>query len=212
MVTHAVYGSGSRSNTRVFYYRGILRKNEGVDACEQAKNYRAGEMEARVWESVSGILKDPEQLCADLERMIELEREGRRGGPELEAKGWVDKLSEVDRKRSGFQDMVAEGLITFDELRAKLAALDATRAMAERELDAIKVRRDYLESLERDKEVLLDTYASLTPEALESLSPEERQRLYKMLRLRAVVNLDGSIAVGGEFTDNLEVCTIEAPS
>ena len=58
----------------------------------------------------------------------------------------------------------------------------------------------------------MDTYASLTPEALESLSPEERQRLYKMLRLRAVVNLDGSIEVGGEFTDNLEVCTIEAPS
>jgi hypothetical protein len=70
--------------------------------------------------------------------------------------------------------------------------------------------RDYLESLERDKEVLLNTYASLTPEALESLTPEERQRLYKMLRLRAVVNLDASIEVGGKFVNNLEGCTAEA--
>jgi hypothetical protein len=65
-------------------------------------------------------------------------------------------------------------------------------------------------AVERDKEVLLNTYASLTPEALESLTPEERQRLYKMLRLRAVVNLDASIEVGGKFVNNLEGCTAEA--
>jgi hypothetical protein len=189
-----------------------LRKNEGVDACEQAKHYRAAEMEARVWETVSGILKDPEQLRADLERMIKLEREGRRGDPERETKGWLDKLDEVDRKRSGFQEMAAEGLITFDELRAKLATLDATRVTTERELEPIKGRREYLEKLERDKEALLETYVALTPEALESLTPEERQKLYKMLKLKAVVNLDGSLEVGGMFVADLDVCTLEASS
>ena len=34
---------------------------------------------------------------------------------------WLDKLAEADRKRSGFQDMAAEGLINFEELREKLA-------------------------------------------------------------------------------------------
>ena len=155
MATHAVYGSGSRSKTRLFYHRCHLQKNEGVDACEQAKNYRAAEMETRVWEAVSGILKDPEQLRADLERMIKLQREGRRGDPERESKGWLATLAEVDRKRSGLQDMAAERLITFDELRAKLAALDATCATAERELEAIKGQREHLENLELDKETLL---------------------------------------------------------
>jgi hypothetical protein len=166
-------------------------------------------MEARVWKAVSGILKDPEQLRADLERMIKLECEGRRGDPEREAKGWRDKLAEVDRKRSGFQEMAAEGLIAFDELRTKLAALDATRATAERELESIKCRREHLEKLERDKEALLETYPALTPEAVESLTPEERQKLYKMLRLRAIVNLDGTIEVRGMVVDNLDVCNVE---
>ena len=56
--------------------------------------------------------------------MIELEREAMRGDPEREAKAWLDKLAEVDRGRSILQDMAAKGLITFEELRAKLDALE----------------------------------------------------------------------------------------
>ena len=108
MTTQTVYSNGARSKTPRFYYRCNLRKKEGVDACGQAKNYRVGELEAKVWETVSGILKDPEQLRADLERMIQIEREGIHDDPKREAKGWLDKLAEVDRKRSGFQDMAAE--------------------------------------------------------------------------------------------------------
>jgi hypothetical protein len=32
-----------------------------------------------------------------------MERDGVRDDPEREAKRWLDKLAEVDRKRSGFQ-------------------------------------------------------------------------------------------------------------
>jgi site-specific DNA recombinase len=124
MATTAVRGNGGSSDTLYFYYRCNKRTNEGVDTCPQAKHYRADVLELRVWEAISHILKDPEQLRSDLERMIELEREGMRGDPEHEAKAWLDKLTEVVRKRSGFQDMAAGGLITLDELRTKLAALD----------------------------------------------------------------------------------------
>jgi len=37
----------------------------------------------------------------------------------------------------------------------------------------------------------------MAPEALEALSAEERRRLYRMLRLRVVVNPDRSIEVTG---------------
>jgi hypothetical protein len=72
---------------------------------------RADEIEGQVWQFVSGLIKDPEQLRSDLEEVIEQERRHMRGDPEREARAWLDKLAEVERKRSGFQDMAAEGLI-----------------------------------------------------------------------------------------------------
>jgi hypothetical protein len=192
-----------------FYYRCHSRNNEGVGACPQAKSYRAEALEAQVWEVVSGIFKDPKRLRADLERVIELEREGLRGDPDREARAWLEKLAEIDRKRSGFQDMAAEGLITFDELRAKLVDFDETQATARHELEVLERRRKHLESLERDKETLLDNYVALAPEALNSLTPEKRHHLYKILTLRVEINLDGSLEVGGMLVDNMMVCQME---
>ena len=40
---------------------------------------RVEELEPRIWDLVSGLLKEPEQLRAGLDRMIELERRGMRG-------------------------------------------------------------------------------------------------------------------------------------
>jgi hypothetical protein len=192
-----------------FYYRCHSRHNEGSGACPQAKSFRADAMETQVWEVVSGIFGDAERLRADLERMIELEREGLRGQPDREARTWLEKLAETDRKRSGFQDMAAEGLVPFDELRAKLADLEETQATARRELEVLQRRREYLESLERDKETILDNYAALAPGALNSLTPEQRHHLYKILKLRVAINLDGSLEVGGMLVDNVMVCQME---
>ena len=210
MTTAAVRANGGRSERLYFYYRCHSCHNEGSSACEQAKSYRAEEVEAQVWEAISRLFTDSERLRADLERMIDLEREGMRGDPESEAKAWCDKLAEADRKRSGFQDMAADGLITFDELRGKLATLEETRAVAERELDGLRHRCEHLDSLERNKEAVLENYAALAPKALDSLTPEERHRLYKMLKLRVNVDLDGSLEVSGALVDDLAVCQAEA--
>jgi hypothetical protein len=71
--------------------------------------------------------------------MIAEEREGIGGDePDREARTWREKLAEADLKRSGFQDMAAEGLITFDELRAKLFDLEEVREFARHELEAIE--------------------------------------------------------------------------
>lgn len=122
-------------------------------------------MEGLVWEFVSGYLKDPARLRSDLERMIEIEREGLRGDPDRDAQIWLRKLAEAARKRAGYQDMAAEGLITFDELRAKLAALEETRETAERELTGLKDRKERIDHMERDKDALLEQYEAITPGA-----------------------------------------------
>ena len=90
-----------------------------------AKMYQAAGMEHQVWEFVSSLLTSPDQLRADLDTMIEEERKGMLSGPEpeQESKPWLKKLAQVERKRSRFQGMAAEGsegYITFDELGAKL--------------------------------------------------------------------------------------------
>lgn len=190
----------SRSNgRRYFYYRCPRRVQDGNGACSQAKYYVAEEVESGVWGLVLGILTDPELLRADLERLIEQERRSTRGDPEREAKEWLEKLSDADRKRDGYIDLAAEGIMSRAELGAKLARLEEARRTAERELEVLRGRQEKLEELRRDKDALLEHYAALAPEALGSLTPEERRQLYRMLRLRAVARPDGSVELTGDL-------------
>jgi hypothetical protein len=95
--------------------------------------------------------------------------------------------------------------MTEAELDGALAELRETRETVERELTALRGRRERLEELERDKEVLLDSYASLAPEALDSLAPEERRRVYKMLGIKVVGHLGGTLEVGGALAGHIDV-------
>ena len=54
--------------------------------------------------------------------------------------------------RSGFQELAAKGLMTHEELGSKLEELEETRALAERELGALRRKRERVERLEQDKE------------------------------------------------------------
>jgi hypothetical protein len=51
--------------------------------------------------------------------------------------------------------------------------------------------------LKRDREEVLESYASATVETLEELSPEQRNKLYKILKLRVVLRDDGTPEVSG---------------
>jgi hypothetical protein len=43
----------------------------------------------------------------------------------------LEEISETGRKRARYQEMAAEGLIDFEELRTRLAALEDNRKTAE---------------------------------------------------------------------------------
>ncbi len=49
----------------------------------------------------------------------------------------------------------------------------------------------------------------MAPEALDHLRPEERHQVYRMLRLRVRVYIDGILEVSGAFTDSLSVSNLE---
>ena len=122
---------------------------------------------------------------------------GLRGDPDRETKVWLEKLTEVATMRSGYQEIAAKGLITFEELEEKLLSLEETRKSAERELQALRGYRERLDELKRDKDALLESYAGLAPEALDSLPSEERHQVYRLLRLRVTAHVDGTLKLSG---------------
>jgi site-specific DNA recombinase len=202
----------AKGDTRYFYYRCALRARHGRDACPQHKNYPAEEVEAAVWRVLSRLLKDPQRLRAGLEELIELERNGLRGDPDEQADMWLLRATEAERMRGGYQELAAKGLMTLEELGEKLAELEATKRTAERELATLTNRRESIEKLERDKEALLESLIAMTPEALDGLAPEERHRIYRMIKLKAAALLDGGIEVSGNIAPANEVSTVELAS
>jgi site-specific DNA recombinase len=199
MMIHSVMAP--RAKGRRFYYRCRSRSRDGAGGCVHRKCHRADEVEPRVWNLISSLLKDPGRLKAGLEEMIEQERAGLRGDPDQEAKTWREKLSEVDQERRGYLRLAAKGVLADEELDEALAELEETRETAEQELRAISARRETIENLERDKAALLEHYAGMTPAALDALEPEERHQVYKMLRLTVEVCADGSLEVSGVLGD-----------
>jgi hypothetical protein len=155
---------------------------------------------------VGGLLQDPERLRVGLDAMIEAERSGGHGDPEREARSWLDQLAALDRKRTRFQDMAAEGLITFEELGARLGATAESRETAERELAELEGRRGRLEQLESDRDAIMEHYAGMVLEALEDLTGEERYQVYRMLRLRVTIRPDGGLDAEGVLRE--PVCTL----
>ena len=206
--SHTTANHSVRAHAGTHYHHYYYCRNHhkhGDAECAHRKNHRAPDTEGRVWNLISGLLKDPERLRAGLDEMIEAERAGMRGDPETEALAWLDKIAALDTKRSRYQDMAAEGHITFDELGAKLRELEDQRSTAEEELDNLQVRCARLEDLERDRETLLKEYAGMVPEALDELSGEERHQIYRMLHLQVFVYPNGDLEVRGVLRE--AVCT-----
>jgi hypothetical protein len=194
-----------------FYYACRSRYKKGLKACPNGKYLAATKVEALVWEGVTKLLKNPAQLRADLDAMIEQERrDALRGDPDQETKLWADKLAEVERKRARYQDMAASDLITFDELRARLLELDETRKTAEHELKTIRRHRERVAELEADRDALLASLMDTAPMALDSLTPEERRQFYKLLGLSVIAYPDCRLEV--EFGGGLSVRETERVS
>ena len=95
--------------------------------------------------------------------------------------------------------MFAAEAMTLDELKDKLEHLKVMRDTAERELASVEDKRERLEAMERDRDMILESYAAIAPEALDALSPEERRKVYVILNLTVESLADGSLKMSGAF-------------
>jgi site-specific DNA recombinase len=146
-----------KTDRRYFYYVCSRLRNSDSHGCDtKIRSVRADVLEPRIWGFVSGLILEPGRLRRGLEAMIEEEERGSRGDPGREAKLWHEKLQEAERMRSGYQDLAARGLLTYEELGEKLAALEETRSVARRELESLQGRSERLESLKQDRDAVLE--------------------------------------------------------
>ena len=84
-----------------------------------------------------------------------------------------------------------DGDITAERFRVKSAELREARAAAEDQLEATRSRLSRLEDMERGKDALISYYASLMPQGLTKLSSDEKNRVYRMMRLRLFADREG---------------------
>jgi hypothetical protein len=53
--------------------------------------------------------------------------------------------------------------------------------------------------MERDRVLILESYAALAPETLDAHSPEERRKVYVILNLTVEPVADGGLKISGAF-------------
>jgi site-specific DNA recombinase len=181
-----------------YHYYICMRRFElrGMCSCTQ-KAIRAADAEEAIWEFISRLLKDPERIRLGMDRLIDEERAAAsRGDPESTAKAWADKAAECVRLRAAYQNQQAAGLMTLEELALKLAELDEIRRHAERELAALQDHQERVEQLEEDRNALIKEMAETAPDTLDSLAGEERNKVYRMLRLEVTPTPEGYSITG----------------
>lgn len=122
--------------------------------------------------------------------------------PLEEAKKWQERISALDNKRKRYQEMAAEGLTDFAELKERLQELEEEKTAAQREIDSLLHKGGQLEEMRRNKDALLERLKEIPLRQIDSLSPDERRRVYQIVGLRATTKEDGAVEVAGDLTES----------
>src|SRR5215208_6010163 len=177
------------------YYRSKRASAYGPDACPQ-RMIRIDRVEPLLRNFVFGALSEPDTIQRGLNALIERETEEVREDSTFLAETLSEKLSQNAQARRAYQDQQAAGLMTLEELAARLEELEHTRKVLEAELVALEGTRQKAEELREDRDTALASLAASIPEALDDLTGEEINTVYRKLRLRVVPAEEGYDATG----------------
>jgi DNA repair ATPase RecN len=183
------------------YYRCKRASAYGPDACPQ-RMIRIEQVEPLLRDFVFGVLSDPDTIQRGLDSLIQRETEEVREDPEQVVETLAERLSQNTRLRRAYQDQQAEGLMTLEELAARLEELEDARRVLEAELASLERSQQNAEELENDRDALVASLAASIPDALDNLTGEEINTVYRKLRLRLIPSEDGFDATG-------VLCTLE---
>lgn len=86
--------------------------------------------------------------------------------------------------------------MTLEELRSRLEELDEARRVAEVEIMALQRSQERAEKLEKDLDAVLASLSDLLPTALDSMTGEERNTVYRMLHMEITPSPEGYETTG----------------
>src|SRR5215213_6547342 len=191
MITNTSHHKGEAYH----YYRCKRASAYGPDACPQ-RMIRIDRVEPLLRDFVFGVLSDPDTIQRGLDSLIQRETEEVRDDPEQVVTTLEETLSQNTHLRRAYQDQQAEGLMTLEELAAKLEELKDTRKVLEAELASLERSQQKAKELDNDRDAVVASLAASIPDALENLTGEEINTVYRKLRLRVVPTDEGFDATG----------------
>jgi site-specific DNA recombinase len=177
------------------YYRCKRASGYGPDACPQ-RMIRIEQVEPLLRDFVFGVLKDPNTIQRGLDSLIQREMEEVRDDPQQVVETLAEMLSKNTRLRRAYQDQQAEGMMTLEELAARLEELDDTRKVLEAELASLERSQQKAKELDNDRDAVVASLAASIPEALDNLTEDEFNTVYRKLQLRLIPTEEGYDATG----------------
>lgn len=133
-----------QSDGRRYYVCSQHRKR---GRCEHRRFHRLKETEERVEQFVLGLIEDPETLRQKVEEQAERERHTLRHA-DREVKRIRSRLDKLELMEDGYSEQQAEGLITMDRLRQKLASIAEERLGLEARLAELSDSEERVRRLE----------------------------------------------------------------
>jgi DNA repair exonuclease SbcCD ATPase subunit len=142
-----------------------------------------------------------------LEGELHIDRQLRQlsGDPNKEARRLAERLQKLERRRSGYLDQEADGLMSREELRTKLAEVDRQREEFRQALHETQDRQQTIKKLEFERDHNLDLVESLQGITYVTASPQDRHRIYKALRLQVEVDEEGQVRLSGIFDPDVHL-------
>jgi hypothetical protein len=194
-------GNGHR-----FYYTCRQHYRNGPRDCPATRNYPAAALEEAIWNSVRAILHDPERALRQYDEYVERRKAQLRGDPDREAMTLAGRLAKLERRRSGYLDLAADGDMTREDLRAKLAEVESQSRELKDALRSAQDRQEAIQKLQRERGIVFRQFSAMRDIDLRCALGEERRRVLEGLRVRVELDKDGSARISGMFdTDIVEL-------
>jgi site-specific DNA recombinase len=191
MITNTSHHKGEAYH----YYRCKRASAYGPDACSQ-RMIRIDRVEPLLRDFVFGVLSDPDTIQRGLDSLIQRETEEVRDDTEQVITTLEERLSQNTHLRRAYQDQQAEGLMTLEELAARLEELEDTRKVLQAERASLERSQQKAKELENDRDTVVASLAASIPDTLDNLTGEEINTVYRKLRLRLIPSEDGYDATG----------------
>lgn len=122
-----------------------------------------------------------------------------RGDPDREARDLHKRLQKLDRRKSGYLDLAADGDMSRADLRTKLDEVEEQREGLQKALREAEARQKALREPEAGYE-RLESLLDMDAERLDRCSAEDRWRIYRALELEVHIGEDRSVRVSGAFS------------